>query len=408
MQHLTVCAILALSLFTRCPLSSAQQMSTTFGEDLAFLQAHTAVVVLSDAAGMAKIIVSPAMQGRVLTSTASGDAGMSYGWINRDLIASGERQEHINVFGGEDRFWLGPEGGQFSIYFKEGDPFNLAHWHVPAAIDWDPFDVVAEAQDRIVFSRAMQLTNYSGTVFDFHVDREVRLLSREEALGYVGLDVQASVSVVGYESVNTITNTGQEAWTRESGMLSVWILGMYNPSPMTTVVIPFVPGSEEALGPIVNDQYFGAVPSDRLVVADSVLFFKGDGAYRSKIGLSYRRSRSALGSFDAAGRVLTVVQYNRPDREAGYVNAMWELQEHPFAGDVINSYNDGAPAPGAEPLGPFYELETSSPAAALLPGAALTHIHRTIHLQGDAVALNSAAVANLGVGLENVRNAFSQ
>jgi hypothetical protein len=28
---------------------------------------------------------------------------------------------HINVFGGEDRFWLGPEGGQFSIFFaKDG------------------------------------------------------------------------------------------------------------------------------------------------------------------------------------------------------------------------------------------------------------------------------------------------
>ena len=31
----------------------------------------------------------------------------------------------MNVFGGEDRFWLGPEGGQFALYFKAGDPFDL-------------------------------------------------------------------------------------------------------------------------------------------------------------------------------------------------------------------------------------------------------------------------------------------
>jgi hypothetical protein len=36
-----------------------------------------------------------------------------FGWINRKLIASRKIQPHINVFGGEDRFWIGPEGGQF-------------------------------------------------------------------------------------------------------------------------------------------------------------------------------------------------------------------------------------------------------------------------------------------------------
>jgi len=50
---------------------------------------------------------------------------------------------------------------------------------------------------------------------------------------------------------------------------------------------------------------------------------------------------------------------------------------------VVNSYNDGPPSPGAKPLGPFYELESSSPALALKPGESATHIHRTIHLQGD-------------------------
>ena len=59
--------------------------------------------------------------------------------------------------------------------------------------------------------------------------------------------------------------------------------------------------------------------------------------------------------------MLTLVQYTRPAGATRYVNSMWAIQQNPYGGDVINSYNDGPPAPGAAPLGPFYELETSSP-----------------------------------------------
>ena len=51
----------------------------------------------------------------------------------------------MNVFGGEDRFWLGPEGGQYSLYFRGGDPFDLDHWQVPEAIDWGGWDVTERA-----------------------------------------------------------------------------------------------------------------------------------------------------------------------------------------------------------------------------------------------------------------------
>ena len=70
---------------------------------------------------------------------------------------------------------------------------------------------------------------------------------------------------------------------------------------------------------------------------------------------------------------------------------MWEIQKQPYRGDVVNSYNDGPPAPGAKPLGPFYELETSSPAAALGPGGSLTHVHRTFHFQGERAVLDALA-----------------
>ena len=69
-----------------------------------------------------------------MTSTAGGDAGLSFGWINRELIASGKMQPHMNAFGGEDRFWMGPEGGQFSIFFAKGAKFEFADWFTPAVI----------------------------------------------------------------------------------------------------------------------------------------------------------------------------------------------------------------------------------------------------------------------------------
>jgi hypothetical protein len=86
---------------------------------------------------------------------------------------------------------------------------------------------------------------------------------------------------------------------------------------------------------------------------------------------------------------------------------MWEIQRDPFAGDVVNSYSDGPPAPGAAQLGRFYELESSSPALALAPGATATHTHRTIHVQGAEPALDQLARAALGVGLDQIKAAFS-
>ena len=61
-----------------------------------------------------------------MTSTASGLLGPSFGWLNREVIAARKKQPHMTVFGGEDRFWLGPEGGQYALYFPPGAPFDRA------------------------------------------------------------------------------------------------------------------------------------------------------------------------------------------------------------------------------------------------------------------------------------------
>jgi hypothetical protein len=106
---------------TTMAVDSKQEFSKgTFGYDLNFLKKyHKDLVLLEEEGTGAKVIVLPAYQGRVMTSSAQGNEGISFGWVNHEFIAAEKAVEHFNVFGGEERFWMGPEGGQFSIYFKK-------------------------------------------------------------------------------------------------------------------------------------------------------------------------------------------------------------------------------------------------------------------------------------------------
>src|SRR5215211_2789008 len=86
-------------------VASPEPAASAFSDDVAFLSKHTNTIVLGS--GKSKVAVVGAYQGRVMTTT-DGASGLSYGWINRELIGSGKLNKHINAFGGEDRFWLGP------------------------------------------------------------------------------------------------------------------------------------------------------------------------------------------------------------------------------------------------------------------------------------------------------------
>jgi len=380
----------------------------SFGDDLDFLERHTATVVLRDPGGAARVALCPALQGRVATSTTAGADGPSFGWLNRALLASRQLAPHMNAYGGEDRFWLGPEGGQFGLFFAPGVPQDLAHWYTPPPIDSEPFLLVEQGPDRARLHTSLRVVNASGTAFELDVEREVQLYAAEQTWQEAGAAPSHRVEVVGFETRNRITNRGHAPWLRETGLLSIWIAGTFAPSPATIIVLPFRPGPDAELGPIVNDSYFGRVPADRLVVAPNAIYFRGDGQQRGKIGVSPRRARPVLGSYDEHRRALTLVTYTLPPGELPYVNALWEHQREPYQGDVLNSYNDGPPAPGEKPLGPFYELESSSPALALAPGEAAEHRHRTMHFVGAPADLDPIARAALGVGLVEISAAFSR
>jgi len=371
----------------------------TFGYDLQFLKKyHKDLILLGDESdAAAQIIILPAYQGRVMTSTAEGDGGMSFGWINYELIDSNREEEHFHAFGGEERFWLGPEGGQFSIYFKKGDPFDFDHWYVPKAIDTEPFKLVSASKTEANFQREISLKNYTGFEFNLRVTRNIRLLSKTEIPLLLGVSIPENLQIVGFESNNSITNTGNIPWTKETGLLSIWILSMFNAGDKTTIAVPYKQGNEADLGKIVTDDYFGKVPVDRLKIKNGYIFLNADANYRSKIGVSPNRALPILASFDGVNKVLTIAQFSLPEYPADYVNSLWKMQENPFDGDVVNAYNDGLI--DGKQMGKFYELESSSPAAILNVGESMYHLHRTIHLKGNSNELNEITKTLLGIHL---------
>lgn len=357
---------------------------------------------LVSADGNSKVMVVPAWQGRVMTTSASGDEGDSYGWINYRFIREGKVSPQFNPVGGEERFWLGPEGGPFSLYFKPGQEQVYDNWLVPTVIDTEAFEIKSQTDSNIHFVKSTRVANASGTVFDMNIDRIVSLMNADEVAADFDIRISPDMKIVAYKSDNKITNTGHKAWSKEGGLVSVWMLGCFNPTPTTTVFIPY---KQDAEGTIVNDEYFGKIPADRLVKEDGIIYFKIDGKYRSKLGLPASRATNLCGSYDSSKGVLTILWCTLPETPSVYVNGQWGSQDDPFAGDVINSYNDG-PVEDGSIMGPFYEIETSSPGAELEPGASLVHTQKVIHIQGNDEQLAPIVKNLFGADLNVIKTKF--
>ena len=402
-----ILATLGLAILQHGLETKGEDMS--YGKTREFLAKHTNVVELSDAGG-ARVAVCPAWQGRVMTSSCDGNEGPSFGFVNRAFIEPGNLDERFNNYGAEDRMWLSPEGGRFSLWFAPGAEQNLDHWYTAPDMNSGPYEVVG-TPDKLAcrMTRQMKLQNASGTKFDLAVTRDVRLLDETELADLFGdaarLISSNDTKLVAYETVNSIRNDGP-TMTSKGGLVSIWILGMLNAGPETVIVVPYRAGDESELGPAVKSDYFGQVPADRLKVLPEAILFRADGEFRAKIGTSQHRAKNVLGSIDFAAGVLTIVQFTMPDdpTKHEYMNNMWGFDTpDPYVGDVANSYNDGPPEPGAKGLGAFYEIESLSPAASLQTGQSLTHHHRTLHIQADRGTLDAISKAVFGIGLDAVQ-----
>ncbi|MBC3789011.1 DUF6786 family protein [Spirosoma utsteinense] len=396
--------LLAAVAFLRCSSRETGETKTdtpgqeTFGDALSFLKKHTDVIVLTAPDNdSAQVAVVGAYQGRVMTSTATGKAGSSYGWLNRTFIAANRYEPHMNAYGGEDRIWLSPEGGQFSVYFRPGAPFDFASWQAPAIIDTVRYRLVRQDKTQALFSQSATLVNHSGTRFDIRIDRKITVLPRAQISRLLGVETLAGLQVVGYETENTLRNEGAD-WQRDKGALGIWILGMFNPSPQTTIIAPFT--KQRSASVQLTDNYFGKIPTDRLQIQDSVVLLRADGTFRSKIGIAPASARPVAGSYDPVRGILTLVQFDL-NPTGDYLKSAWERHKEPYKGDVLNAYNDGPLTDGSQ-MGPFYELESNSAVRPLKRGDSLIHHHRTFHVEGDRDALQRLAQAVLGVDLRQL------
>jgi len=102
--------------------------------------------------------------------------------------------------------------------------------------------------------------------------------------------------------------------------------------------------------------------------------------------------------------VLTVLLFD-VDNNGTYLNQEWTPDKNPLIGDAVNAYNDGPLADGKQ-MGPFYEIESVSPAAFLKPGDKLVHHHSVFHFTGDKAALDAIAQKTLGVSLNQITTTF--
>lgn len=406
MKHLIIPIVL---LAMACQQAAPKQEQTqeqalppgSFGADVAFLRSNLKnVVVLQRKSDSSRVVVTGDYQARVMTSAASGDTGQSFGWLNYDLISSGKLAPHINAFGGEERFWLGPEGGQYALFFAPGKKFTFEDWQTPGLIDTMHYTMMQQSDTSVTYQQSGSIVNNSGTLFQMNITRTIRLLDQGTAASLLGVALPEGLRCVAYETDNKVTNTGDTAWQKERGLVSIWLLGMFKPSDRTAIVAPFhpLPGARK----YITDDYFGKIPEARLTVKDSLLLFRGDGRSRGKLGLSPLIAKRGAGSIDLQNNSLTVLLYE-VNAQGDYVNSKWEQQKEPFKGDAVNCYNDGPLADGGQ-MGPFYEVESSSDARALKPGESIQYRQQTMHFEGSREALQALAAKLWGLSLEEVQS----
>ncbi len=376
----------------------------TFGYDLNYLSKKDSIIVLKSDDEKAQVILSAKYQAKVFTSTANGLNGNSHGFVNYRFFDSGVVDEHMNGFGGENRFWLGPEGGGYSIYFEPGSKQVYDNWHTPKAIDIEEWEVKNVTENEATFSKEMELNNYKGSKLDLVVERTISLLTVDEIKNRLKIDIPEGVNSVAYTTQNVVTNKNDFKWNSETGTICIWMLDMFNPSDSAVTVIPYNEGEVSKLGNVVKSDYFGEIPSNRLIDNDGNLYFKTDGKSRGKLGMNAHRTSGIAGNYDPISKRLTVVTFDVIPNSV-YLSQEWNPESNPLEGDALNAYNDG-PLEDGSIMGPFLELESSSPAAFLEPGESILHNHNVFHFVGEEVALSQIAENLLGVSLQKVKTIF--
>jgi len=342
--------------------------ATRFSEDVALVGDG---VVLSGETG--KVLVSPRLQGTVLVSTVDGE---SLGWINREAIASGK-----GGVGGADRFWFGPDGSQYTVFFEPGAPLEEKNWRVAPEVAEGEMKVLEKANDKVVMERVIRLKNHLGAEFNTRLKRTVTMVSaKSEVTGVTG---------VAYRVENEITNLG-ERWNHQKGLLALWSLGSFTGGEKVEVKLQV--GAADKVR-----KYFTPFQKEQLKFEGGVASFRCSGNWRSKIGLAPEDSSGVMVSIDPERRLLTVIRYSVADGER-FPHAERGIQKNPYDGDLANVYNHGSLDRKPFDAPQFYEMESASSMRELKKGESIKHWQEVSHYRGDLKKLNELANLFLKMG----------
>ncbi|MGC3978054.1 MAG: hypothetical protein QM751_07370 [Paludibacteraceae bacterium] len=372
-----------------------------FSSDLKFLKSHDSdLVVLSSDDEKSQVVVSAKYQGKVFTSTTNGADGESIGFVNRKAFDKAN-DEHIHVYGGENRFWLGPEGGNYSVFFKKGVEQNFDNWFTPKAIDTEAWQLTDVCRSFVSLKKEARLQNAQDIILQIDLNRRVELLSDKKIEQKLGIKIGKNIRAVAYSTSNNIINKNNFEWTSDTGTVCLWMLDMFPPAADALTIVPYIDDERAETRHIAKTDYFGEIPTDRLQFHHGNLYLKTDGKYRSKIGLNKHYAKSWAGNYNPEQQLLTVIWFDI-NPEADYLNQQWGACDDVFNGDVLNAYNDG-PLDDGSILGPFFELESSSPAAFLKPGESIEHQHAVFHFQGDKEELSEISRCLFNVDVSQIK-----
>lgn len=370
----------------------------TFATDLDFLSQKIDPIILKDTEAR-QIIVSAEFQGKIMTSTSKGLEGASYGWFNKGIISSDTVFSNRSKVGSAGRIWFGPDQGPNTIFYKINKRTKAIEHGAPKDLDTLPFKVFKQTKTSVVLGNKLHLQNLKDFHFYIDVKRHIDILSKEYIKNNLKVSLDDNVDFVGFKSETSMRNIGDKDWSKNTGLLSLWDLGCFYPTPNTTVIIPLKGENKKAT------IYFTSIDSTRIKIKDNTLFYKADANYLNKIGTLPEYTLPYFGSYSPELNLLTIIKFSFQG-DSDYVNAHPENIIEQYRGDVINIFNDGKLG-DIGPFGPFYELETSSSAKSLRVGESISHTHETYHFEGSKDALSVISETVLGVNLRGVENIFS-
>ncbi len=376
-----------------------------FGQDLTFFsQYNSDVLILGE--GDSLVAVSPKYQGRVLTSTYGGEKGPSLGWINHELLADNKIGLRSYLAGGEDRFGIGPQGGDFSLYFQQGAIHTVENWNAPASFSLDSWKLVASSKTQAKLEKDADFENAQGVRFKARAEREITVLNRTQVSEILGIEIPSTVKLVAFQSLNKLTNTGETKWSPTTGLVNISVQSCFNANKDVRVFIPYRSGETSKLGDVVRDNFHDASASgsDRLFIDPAYISFNTDGRNMSGIGVSAKRSEGIVVSYDAKNRLLTLVLYIKPsDNTRAYLRNSWRGASKRFEGDAISVFNNGPLARTSVAPDFFYEISTHSPALTLDVGQSQFHLQRTFHFTGSEYDLGLISYKLTGIAIGQLR-----